>query len=250
MRGGWPARSSSWTTRRPSVRPSSKRSSSRAIGRSPPPTGARRSSQFRAEQPDLVLLDLMLPELSGVEVCRILRAESAVPIIMLTARDAEVDKVVGPRARRGRLRHQAVLAARAHGADPGDLPARRPGRGRGDRRPSRRRPSGARPGAGGPRRPPAAARRRGRARQAEGVRAARVPPPPPGPGVHPRPAPGARLGLRLRGRDADRRRPRPLAPRRSWRRTRRRRGSSRPCAAWATSCAGPDGAAATCDMRA
>ncbi len=51
--------------------------------------------RFRAEQPDLVLLDLMLPELSGVEVCRILRAESQVPIIMLTARDGEVDKVVG-----------------------------------------------------------------------------------------------------------------------------------------------------------
>jgi DNA-binding response OmpR family regulator len=50
---------------------------------------------FRAERPDLVLLDLMLPELSGVEVCRILRAESAVPIIMLTAKDSEVDKVVG-----------------------------------------------------------------------------------------------------------------------------------------------------------
>jgi DNA-binding response OmpR family regulator len=51
--------------------------------------------RFRAEKPDLVLLDVMLPELSGVEVCRILRAESAVPIIMLTARDSEVDKVVG-----------------------------------------------------------------------------------------------------------------------------------------------------------
>ena len=51
--------------------------------------------RFRADHPDLVLLDLMLPELSGVEVCRILRAESAVPIIMLTARDGEVDKVVG-----------------------------------------------------------------------------------------------------------------------------------------------------------
>ena len=50
---------------------------------------------FRTERPDLVLLDLMLPELSGVEVCRILRAESAVPIIMLTAKDSEVDKVVG-----------------------------------------------------------------------------------------------------------------------------------------------------------
>jgi DNA-binding response OmpR family regulator len=51
--------------------------------------------RFRTEHPDLVLLDLMLPELSGVEVCRILRAESAVPIIMLTAKDSEVDKVVG-----------------------------------------------------------------------------------------------------------------------------------------------------------
>ncbi len=51
--------------------------------------------RFRADHPDLVLLDLMLPELSGVEVCRILRAESAVPIVMLTARDGEVDKVVG-----------------------------------------------------------------------------------------------------------------------------------------------------------
>jgi two-component system response regulator RegX3 len=51
--------------------------------------------RFRAEKPDLVLLDLMLPELSGVEVCRRIRAESDVPILMLTARDSEVDKVVG-----------------------------------------------------------------------------------------------------------------------------------------------------------
>jgi DNA-binding response OmpR family regulator len=51
--------------------------------------------RFRAEQPDLILLDLMLPELSGIDVCRIIRAESSVPIIMLTARGSEVDKVVG-----------------------------------------------------------------------------------------------------------------------------------------------------------
>jgi DNA-binding response OmpR family regulator len=51
--------------------------------------------RFRAEQPDLVLLDLMLPELSGIEVCRIIRAESGVPIVMLTAKDSELDKVVG-----------------------------------------------------------------------------------------------------------------------------------------------------------
>ena len=52
-------------------------------------------SLFRAEHPDLVLLDLMLPEIPGIEVCRIIRAESRVPIIILTARDSEVDKVVG-----------------------------------------------------------------------------------------------------------------------------------------------------------
>jgi two-component system response regulator RegX3 len=51
--------------------------------------------RFRAEQPDLVLLDLMLPELSGLEVTRHIRAESSVPIVMLTARDAELDKIVG-----------------------------------------------------------------------------------------------------------------------------------------------------------
>ena len=57
--------------------------------------GREALTRFRAERPDLVLLDLMLPELSGVEVCRILRAESGVPIIMLTAKDSELDKVVG-----------------------------------------------------------------------------------------------------------------------------------------------------------
>jgi DNA-binding response OmpR family regulator len=51
--------------------------------------------RFRADKPDLILLDLMLPELSGIEVCRIIRAESGVPIVMLTAKDSELDKVVG-----------------------------------------------------------------------------------------------------------------------------------------------------------
>ena len=57
--------------------------------------GRQALESFRAEKPDLVLLDLMLPELSGMEVCRILRRESDVPIIMLTARSSEIDKVVG-----------------------------------------------------------------------------------------------------------------------------------------------------------
>ena len=50
---------------------------------------------FRRHHPDLILLDLMLPEISGTEVCRIIRAESGVPILMLTAKSAEIDKVVG-----------------------------------------------------------------------------------------------------------------------------------------------------------
>jgi DNA-binding response OmpR family regulator len=49
----------------------------------------------RCEQPDLIVLDLMLPGLDGLEVCRALRRECDVPIIMLTARDGEVDRVVG-----------------------------------------------------------------------------------------------------------------------------------------------------------
>jgi DNA-binding response OmpR family regulator len=51
--------------------------------------------RFESEHVDLVVLDLMLPKLDGLEVCRRLRTHSAVPIIMLTARDDELDKVVG-----------------------------------------------------------------------------------------------------------------------------------------------------------
>ena len=57
--------------------------------------GREALARFRGDRPDLVLLDLMLPELSGVEVCRIIRAESSVPIVMLTAKGSELDKVVG-----------------------------------------------------------------------------------------------------------------------------------------------------------
>ena len=57
--------------------------------------GAEALAAFRREKPDLIVLDLMLPELSGTEVCRIIRRESQVPILMLTARDSEIDKVVG-----------------------------------------------------------------------------------------------------------------------------------------------------------
>ncbi len=50
---------------------------------------------FQKHAPDLILLDLMLPGISGNEVCRLIRLESQVPIIMITAKDTEIDKVVG-----------------------------------------------------------------------------------------------------------------------------------------------------------
>lgn len=58
-------------------------------------TGPKAIEEFDRNGADLVLLDLMLPGLSGTEVCRQLRSRSNVPIIMLTAKDSEVDKVVG-----------------------------------------------------------------------------------------------------------------------------------------------------------
>ena len=58
-------------------------------------TGTKAIEEFDRIGADLVLLDLMLPGLSGTEVCKQLRQRSAVPIIMLTAKDSEVDKVVG-----------------------------------------------------------------------------------------------------------------------------------------------------------
>ena len=58
-------------------------------------TGPSALEHFDREPADLVLLDLMLPGMSGTEVCRTIRATSRVPIIMLTAKDSEIDKVVG-----------------------------------------------------------------------------------------------------------------------------------------------------------
>lgn len=57
--------------------------------------GAEALERARAEPFDVVVLDVMLPGLSGIDVCRTLRGESDVPILMLTARDAEVDRVLG-----------------------------------------------------------------------------------------------------------------------------------------------------------
>ena len=57
--------------------------------------GAEGVNRWRGEQPDLVLLDVMLPKLDGLEVCRQIRRESTVPVVMLTARADTIDVVVG-----------------------------------------------------------------------------------------------------------------------------------------------------------
>jgi len=57
--------------------------------------GQEALDKARRDKPDLIILDLMLPRLDGLEVCRALRRDRDVPIIMLTARDAEIDRVVG-----------------------------------------------------------------------------------------------------------------------------------------------------------
>src|SRR6184192_127490 len=58
-------------------------------------TGEAALEQVGAERPDLIVLDLMLPDIDGIEVCRRLRRRSEVPILMLTARDEDVDKIIG-----------------------------------------------------------------------------------------------------------------------------------------------------------
>ena len=57
--------------------------------------GAEALSRIRADEPALVVLDLMLPGMGGLDVCRLVRADSQVPIIIVTAKDSEADKVIG-----------------------------------------------------------------------------------------------------------------------------------------------------------
>jgi two-component system, OmpR family, response regulator RegX3 len=59
------------------------------------PDGRRGLERYRTDPPSLVILDLMLPEVSGLDVCRTIRSDSDVPIIMVTAKDSEADKVAG-----------------------------------------------------------------------------------------------------------------------------------------------------------
>ncbi len=97
--------------------------------------GQEALDRFAAEQIDLVVLDVMLPKLDGLEVCKRLRAVSEVPIIMLTARDDELDKVLGLelgaddyitkpfsiREFRSRVRALLRRASTARAARPGDV---------------------------------------------------------------------------------------------------------------------------------
>ena len=172
-------------------------------------TGPDALAEFDRGGADIVLLDLMLPGLPGTEVCRALRSRSNVPIIMLTAKDGEIDKVVGLElgaddyvtkpysARELVARIRAVLRRRGDAAD-GAAPSRR-ARGRAG-------PDGRR-----------AARRRRRRRAgrpaAQGVRPARVPAAQRRPGAHPRAADRPGLGRGLRRRHQDPRRPRQAAAR-------------------------------------
>jgi DNA-binding response OmpR family regulator len=59
------------------------------------PTGSAALNQVAAEMPSLIILDLNLPDMDGIEICRRIRKSSDVPILMLTARDEDVDKIIG-----------------------------------------------------------------------------------------------------------------------------------------------------------
>ena len=92
-------------------------------------TGSEALEEFDRNGADIVLLDLMLPGMSGTDVCKQLRVRSTVPVIMVTARDSEIDKVVGLElgaddyvtkpysARELIARIRAVLRRGAEGAD-------------------------------------------------------------------------------------------------------------------------------------
>ena len=88
----------------------------------------RRSTCSTREPVRLVVLDLNLPDMDGLEVCRQIRARSNVPVVMLTARDEEADRLAGLDGRRRRLHRQAVLAPGARRADEGGAAPSRAGR--------------------------------------------------------------------------------------------------------------------------
>ena len=196
-------------------------------------TGSDALTQVASEQPALIILDLMLPDIDGIEVCRRMRKTSDVPILMLTARDEDVDKIIGLEVGADdyltKPFNPRELVARVK-SDPPPLGARAPPRRRGGAAPrralDRRRPAR---GEG---------RRGGDPARAEGVRPPLGAARPQGPRPHARPAARARLGLHLRRRHAHRRRARAAAAPQARRRVadrdrlgRRLQGRPRPDAA-------------------
>ena len=82
-------------------------------------TGEEALAQFARERFDLVVLDINLPGMDGFEFLQRLRKTSAVPVMIVSARDADEDMILGPGHRGGRVRHQAVLPEGARGARAG-----------------------------------------------------------------------------------------------------------------------------------
>ena len=82
-------------------------------------TGEEAVERLRTRPVSAILLDINLPGMDGVETCRRIREFSRTPLIMLTARDDEVDKVLGLEMGAGRLRHEAVLSSRVDGQGEG-----------------------------------------------------------------------------------------------------------------------------------
>ena len=170
-------------------------------------TGSEALSQVAAQMPGLIVLDLMLPDIDGIEVCKRIRQTSDVPILMLTARDEDVDKIIGLEVGADdyltKPFNPRELVARVKSILRRTTPERRERETRADHP---RRPAGRC-------RPPRGARRRGGdPTRAEGVRPALGAARPSRPRSDARPAARARLGLHLRGRHPHRRRARPAAP--------------------------------------
>ena len=170
--------------------------------------GAEALDMFDAVRPDLVLLDVMLPKVSGIDVCRELRKKSTVPIIMVTAKGIRDRHGRRARGRRRRLRHQAVPGARAGGPDAGGAAS--------DRAPRATTSTQDAMVVGDvtldPERHEVRIRGEVTAAPAQGVRAAPRPARQRRPGADPRPAHRPGLGRGLRRRHQDPRRPREAPP--------------------------------------
>ncbi len=131
-------------------RPCSSSTTSRSCGTSSSATSSATASEtltasdgdaaralIEEREPSLVVLDVMLPGTDGLSLCRWIRGRSSLPVILLTARGEEADRIVGLELGRRRLRDEAVLAARARGARAHRPPAQQ----RQPRRRARRSPS-------------------------------------------------------------------------------------------------------------